>query len=99
MPADPKPKTFKNEKYLAFIRTKPCLICGQQAEPCHVRRLHYGAGTAKKPHDYVAVPGCRTHHEAVENLVNVDRIIINLLMEYIESKREPAEWRRPVGKG
>jgi hypothetical protein len=88
MPADPKPITFRNKKYEAFIRGKPCLICGQPSEPCHVRRLYYGAGVSQKPHSYVCIPGCRTHHKAVENLVNTDRIIINLLMEYIERGRK-----------
>ena len=86
MPSDPKSVTYRNKEYLKFIRSKPCLICRQPSEPCHVRRLHFGAGTGHKPHDYVAVPGCRLHHEAVENLVNIDREIIKLLMEYIHNK-------------
>ena len=86
--ADPKPVTFKNEDYLKFIRTLPCIICLQPAEPCHVRKLHFGAGISKRPHDYVAIPGCRKHHNDVEKLVGVEREIIRCLMGYIEFKRK-----------
>jgi hypothetical protein len=86
--ADPKPVTYKNEDYLKFIRTLPCIICDQEAEPCHVRRLYFGAGTSQKPHDYVAIPGCRKHHNHVENLETVHFQIIKCLMKYIESKRK-----------
>ena len=63
----PKPVTYKNKDYLAYIRKQPCAICGSPAEPHHVRRERWGAGTGKKPHDYVTVPLCRYHHDpAVE---------------------------------
>ena len=86
--SDPKPKTYKNEQYLAYIRTLPCIICLQQAEPCHVRRSYFGAGASKKPWDYVAIPGCRLHHNDVENMVDVEREIIKCLIGYIEAKGE-----------
>ena len=86
--ANPKPETYKNEDYLKFIRTLPCVICGKPAEPCHVRKLIWGAGTSQKSHSYVCVPGCRQHHNYVEKLVNVELIIIDNLMKYIESKRK-----------
>ena len=82
----PKPKTYDNEDYLIFIRGKPCRICLQRAEPHHVRRIYWGAGTSKKPHDYVSIPRCRRHH-GPDFEDNVELEIISLLMEYIESKR------------
>ena len=85
--SNPKQKTYRNKKYLAYIRTLPCIICGGIAEPCHVRKSYWGAGVSQKPHDYVAVPGCRTHHNDVENLVNIEKEIIKCLIGYIESRK------------
>lgn len=85
-----KPETHENAQYLAYIRTLPCIVCGQPAEPCHVRKLYYGAGASQKPWDYVAIPGCRKHHHYVEKLVHVDREIVKCLIGYIESKRGKA---------
>ena len=78
----PKPKTYRSEKYLKFIRSKRCPYCSQKAEPHHVRRLYWGAGTGKKPHDFVAVPRCRDHH-GPDFEDDVEREIIDLLIEYI----------------
>lgn len=81
--ANPKPETYRNPKYLRWIRTLPCGICGKPAEPSHTRRSYWGAGTSQKPHDYVAVPRCRyCHVELFED--DVEREIINLLMAFIE---------------
>lgn len=79
----PKPKTKRDPKYLAWIRKKPCPYCGRtyEIEAHHIRRQIWGAGTSQKPHDYVAVPRCQTHHHpAYEDNVEVE--IINLLIEY-----------------
>jgi len=84
----PKPKTYQNEAYLNFIRSKGCLVCGQKAEAHHVRRQYWGAGTGQKPHDYVCLPLCPEHHNPlIEEQTNCERAIIDLLMEYIESMR------------
>ena len=87
---DPKPVTFENPDYLKWIRSRPCWFsgCSNKSEPHHIRRSFWGSGTGKKPHDYVAVPSCRTHHKPeYEEQFQVERIIIQNLMEYIESKR------------
>ena len=86
---DPKPVTFKNPDYIKWIRSRPCWFrhCRLRAEPHHVRRSYWGSGTSKKSHDYVAVPSCRTHHDPkYEDQMNVERVIIRNLMEYIETK-------------
>ena len=43
--------------YRAWIRTQPCIICGRDAEPCHVRSR--GAGGTDLGN---IVPMCRIHH-------------------------------------
>ena len=84
----PKTKPYRNQGYLNFIRAKPCLICSQKAEAHHVRRSYWQAGTSQKPHDYVSIPLCYEHHNPIiEHQTNCERAIIELLMEYIESKR------------
>ena len=88
--SDPKPVTHTNEDYLKFIRGQECFypLCCLPGEPHHPRRLYWGAGTSKKPHDYVAIPVCREHHKPkYENAVKLELIIIEYLMKYIESKR------------
>jgi hypothetical protein len=56
------------EPYLAYIRTLPCLICGQPAEPAHIRtgsladgKSYTGGG--ERSSDRWALPLCRRHHE------------------------------------
>ena len=79
---------YRSKKYLKFIREKPCLICANpNTIPHHIRRSYWGAGMGLKPHDYVTIPLCHNHHDpAVESDILVERIIIDYLMEYIESK-------------
>ena len=77
-----KPPKYKDKKYLDYIRSLPCPFCQQRAEPHHVRRHCWGAGTGTKPHDFVAVPRCRIHHDPYyEDGVELE--IIELLMRYI----------------
>lgn len=79
-------KPYRSAKYLKFIRSKPCVICGNpNTVPHHIRRLYWMAGMGIKPHDYVTIPLCDSHHDpAIESDIDVERIIIDLLMEYIE---------------
>lgn len=89
MTPNPKPRTYENPDYLKFIRSKGCLVCRRKAEAHHVRRHYWGAGTGKKPHDYVAIPLCHEHHDPKTEFYfeRIECQIIELLMDYIESKR------------
>lgn len=81
----PKLKIYRSKKYLSFIRSKPCCICGNKAEAHHVRRLYFGSGTAIKSHDYCTIPLYRACHDPkVEKDLDIEIIIINLLMEFID---------------
>lgn len=83
--ANPKSKTYRNRKYLKFIRGKKCGMpwCGKDSEAHHVRKLRWGAGVSCKPHDYVTVPRCRDHHDAKYD-DGAEMEIIDNLMEFIE---------------
>ena len=54
-------KAWKSEKYLKWIRTLPCAVCGAPAEPHHLRQGFAGIG--QKSSDILTVPCCRTCHE------------------------------------
>ena len=89
MPAHKKMKIYRSEKYKKFIRSKPCIICGKTSQAHHVRRSYFGAGMGIKPSDFVCIPLCRECHSPdTEKDLNVELIIINLLMEYIEAVKK-----------
>jgi hypothetical protein len=53
-------KPIRNLKYLAWIRTLPCLVCGRTAS---IEAAHTGPhGLAQKSPDTSAVPLCPRHH-------------------------------------
>jgi len=87
---------YRNQKFLQYIRTKPCLVCGKPSVACHIRKQYWGAGTGIKPHDYCTIPLCPIHHNELDvtlgyrnfqDLYNIDikRVIIDNMIEYIES--------------
>jgi hypothetical protein len=79
---------YRNKKYLQWIQSQPCEICNGKSEPHHIRKERWGAGMGQKPHDYVAIPLCRKHHDpAIEKLIKVEYLIIENLMRYIEHVR------------
>ena len=53
-----RPKPTDDPDYLAFIRTLPCLICGNPAEPHHSAPK----STDQRGPDRGALPLCRKHH-------------------------------------
>ena len=56
-----KTKPIRDDKYLAWVRTQPCVVCG--AGPCQAahQRLLSGS-TGSKPDDYHALPNCSLCH-------------------------------------
>lgn len=94
MTQDTKKKPYRNADYLNFIRSKPCWICGRKpAQAAHVRKHYWGSGAGIKPSDLVTLPTCHNchsyEHSGLTKISDLDKFreIINLLMEYIESKR------------
>jgi hypothetical protein len=82
----------KNEKYLSFIRKKPCCVCSNpESEPHHIRQKlfvppKYRGGIGLKPFDFMTVPLCRSCHTKVHQgmaLENPHYIIIDMLCQYI----------------
>ena len=57
------PKRRKNKKYLAWITTFPCVVCGNPQTQAHHVRLGHNGGMSRKPDDSRAVPLCYAHHD------------------------------------
>jgi len=55
------PERLRSSKYLRHIRTKPCLVCGGQAEAHHVTFAQPRAMSLKNG-DQWCVPLCHEHH-------------------------------------
>lgn len=61
---------IKNEKHLAFIRTLPCIVTGNDVsvEAAHIRYADpriakFNPGVGQKPHDYFVLPLCGDEHK------------------------------------
>lgn len=60
MNPNPKRSTLRSEKYLAFIRRLPCLICNKESVAHH--EPLGGAGLSIKCDDSRGCPLCVKHH-------------------------------------
>jgi 5-methylcytosine-specific restriction endonuclease McrA len=60
----PKPKRFKDKKYLEKVRQLPCLICGKSSEAHHLHSRGAGGGDYK----WNVVPLCRREHNAIHKM-------------------------------
>ncbi len=80
---------YRSESYLAFIRTKPCLVCGRRSVAHHEKLKQGGMGI--KPPDNQAVPLCVECHEDQEHEgspVFWDRRNIDVKMQIIKFNTE-----------
>lgn len=61
-----KPKTYRSEKYLKFVRSLPCCVCGN---PLEVEAHHtVCGGKGLKGPDTYAIPLCPLHHREHDSL-------------------------------
>ncbi|OCG08883.1 hypothetical protein A9G13_02135 [Gilliamella sp. wkB178] len=65
----PKMKRWESTKYLQWVKTQPCVCCGQQSDdPHHI--IGYGQGKmGGKAHDIFTIPLCRKHHNELHKNV------------------------------
>lgn len=55
--------------YKSYVRTLPCLICGQGSEPHHLLSVGMGRDRTKpKWEDYTVIPLCREHHQELHQI-------------------------------
>ena len=55
-------KPQRNPRYLAWIRTQPCLVCGRSPSDPHHLRFAQPRAIGLKVSDEFTVPLCRGHH-------------------------------------
>lgn len=58
----PKHTPWRSEKYTRWVKSQPCVCCGQQADDPHHIIGHGQGGTGTKTHDIFTIPLCRQHH-------------------------------------
>lgn len=100
------PRTPRSEKYLQFVASYSCLVCGQISEPHHAIGKR---GTGLKPSDFGCVPLCRAHHDDFHRVgrrpfedrydVNLAESALNLLHRYVTGSwlTSPLRLARPSG--
>ncbi len=58
----PKPVTLRSEAYLAYVRRRPCCLCGRSEGVEAHHWSHHGGVMGAKVDDYRTVPLCQEHH-------------------------------------
>jgi len=89
------------DQYLKFIRSKPCVLCGQVSEAAH----EDGGGMALKASDMTAIPLCKKHHiegehkqgfksfwsKQVHNRNYYQKIMLDLFIDFVVKSWPQAE--------
>ena len=58
---------IEDRKYLDWVKTLPCVCCGQTGvDPSHFNGMNLSGGATKSP-DYFAIPLCRLHHDLLHH--------------------------------
>jgi len=57
-----KPCRWQSKKYIEWVRTLPCSICGQPAEVHHIKGTGHMSGAGLKSPDWATMPLCHSHH-------------------------------------
>ena len=66
MNPQPKQQRFKSEKYLKWVRSQPCCVCGKPADHAHhIIGVGGMSGMGLKAQDWATVPVCAEHHRLI----------------------------------
>ena len=57
-----EPRRIRNLGHLAFVASKPCLICGSNRAHAHHLKFAQPTARGRKVSDELTVPLCATHH-------------------------------------
>lgn len=66
----PKEKRIRDRAHLAFVATRPCLICGRHPTQAHHLRFAQQTAMSLKVSDEYTVPLCTTHHDQLHRSGN-----------------------------
>lgn len=65
--ARPKRIRWESHHFLAWVKTQPCICCGQPADDAH-HLIGWGqGGIGTKAHDIFTIPLCRKHHRQLHH--------------------------------
>ena len=83
MQSYPKPKIYRSARYLDWLKTQPCVVCGKpNTVGHHIRKVQWGSGTGIKSHDLCSLPLCDYCHPSehssglLKELINIENAII-----------------------
>ncbi len=68
-----KPVKWRSKKYLKWVKSLPCCICGAPSvydtsiDAHHITAPGLGKGTGTKISDVFSIPLCREHHSNAHN--------------------------------
>lgn len=57
-----KPLVFRSPKWTQFVKSQPCVVCGQRADDPHHLINQGGGKMGSKADDFDCIPLCRQHH-------------------------------------
>lgn len=61
----PDPR-WRNRRYLQWVKTLPCVMCGQPADdPHHIKGVGHLSGAGITAPDWAVMPVCRFHHDEI----------------------------------
>jgi hypothetical protein len=65
-----EPKRLRDKAHLGFVRSQPCLVCGQQPSDPHHLQFAQPRALGLKVSDEFTVPLCRNHHQQLHQAGN-----------------------------
>ena len=80
----PKHSRLVKQKYIQWVKTQPCIVCGNPADDAHHLIGHGQGGMGTKAHDIHVIPLCRVDHRDLhadpkaweaKNGSQVDRVV------------------------
>ena len=83
----PKPQTYRSKKYLDFIRSHPCYVCGRQDETVVAHHEAFGnKGVGMKAPDTYTIPLCvechsERHTKPLREVFFIQ--VLNAMMNYV----------------
>jgi len=64
----PKPKRWKSKKYEDWVKTQVCIVCGNPAEPHHIKGVGNMSGGGLKSPSWACMPLCHEHHMEMHSM-------------------------------
>ncbi|MGR5890692.1 DUF968 domain-containing protein [Raoultella planticola] len=65
--ARPKRTRWVSPRFIGWVKTQPCMCCGQPADDAH-HLIGWGqGGVGTKAHDILTIPLCRKHHRQLHH--------------------------------